>query len=171
MVDDNKANLESDFPSLKLGYEQVKDVLPNQIESVREYENRAITLFSVAVAVVGIGMPLLLTKVASQSPCWLTTLLIPIILFVFVYLYFWKIYRLKLMKEISDPEVVIKEFIELEPQRFYSDMIQHINEAFAENEVIVRQKGKDTVWLIVFTLAEVSSVVILALLFFSFRFF
>ena len=75
--------LEMNFPSLKLGYEQVNDALKDQVEAVRDYESRAITLFSVAVAVLGIGMPLLLTKAVSQSLCWLTASLIPIVLFVF----------------------------------------------------------------------------------------
>lgn len=166
--DNDEKDLQKDFPSLKLGYEQVNDALKDQVETVRDYENRAITLFSVAVAVLGIGMPLLLTKAASQSLCWLATSLIPVVLFVFVYLYFWKTYRLRLMKQISDPEVVISELIELEPQKFYSDMVQHINEAFAENEVVIRQKEKSLRVLIAFTLVEVSSVVVLALLFFSF---
>ena len=167
-TDDDEKDLQKDFPSLKLGYEQVNDALKDQVETVRDYENRAITLFSVTIAVLGIGMPLLLTKAASQSLYWLTASLIPIILFVFVYLNFWKTYRLRLMKQISDPEVVISEFIELETQKFYSDMIQHINEAFAENEVVLRQKEKSLRVLIAFTLGEVSSVVVLALLFFSF---
>ena len=167
-TDDDEKDLQKDFPSLKLGYEQVNDALKDQVETVRDYENRAITLFSVTIAVLGIGMPLLLTKAASQSLYWLTASLIPIILFVFVYLNFWKTYRLRLMKQISDPEVVISEFIELETQKFYSDMVQHINEAFAENEVVLRQKEKSLRVLIAFTLGEVSSVVVLALLFFSF---
>lgn len=161
-------NISSDFPSLQQGYEQVKNVLQDQVEIVSAYNNRAITLFSVAVAVLGIGIPLLLTEVAAQSLFWLILSLIPIVVFAFIYLRFWKVYRLRLMKQISDPKVIVEQFLELEPQTFYSDMIQHISEAFAENEVIIGQKEKDMKYLIALTLVEVSSVVVLALLFFSF---
>lgn len=169
-MENNKKELESDFPSLRLGYEQVKDSLKEQVEIVRNYENRAIMLFSVAITILGVGMPLLLTKATSQSLHWLVVSLIPIVLSVFVYLYFWKTYRLSLMRQISDPGAIISEFIELKPQRFYSDMIQHISEAFAKNELVIRQKEENLRGLIVFAVLEVSSIVVLALLFFGFGF-
>lgn len=167
---------DKDFPSLKLGYGQVKDVLQEQVEIARDYSNRAITLFSIAIAVLGIGLLLLLTRVISVSIICnhiplIVFSVIPIILFVFVFVYFWKIYKMNIFVEIANPDIVINEFIELEPNKFYSEMIQHINSAFDKNEIVIRKKEKDLKILIVLTLSEISTLIILTLLFFSFGLF
>lgn len=163
----NQAHRDSDFPSLKLGYEQVKDVLRDQVELIRDYRNQAIMLFSVSVAVLGISFPLLFSKTVSKS-LWLIAALVPVVIFLQVYRYFDRAYRLEEMKQITNPKTITEEFIELEPAAFYSDLIQHIADAFEDNEKIIAQKAKELQWLIGLTLAEVSSVVVLVLLFFSF---
>jgi ABC-type polysaccharide/polyol phosphate export permease len=66
---------------------------------------------------------------------------------------------------------MIDDFIELEPDKFYSNMIQHISSAFDENESIIKQKENDLKWLIALTLLETSTIVCLTLLFFSFGLF
>jgi len=59
--------LKKDFPSLQLAYEHVKDVLHEQKETVRDYANRAITLFSVATAIIGIALPLFISRNPEYS--------------------------------------------------------------------------------------------------------
>ena len=127
--------LNKDFPSLNLGYEQVKDVLQEQVEIARNYSNRAITLFSIAIAVLGIGLPILLTRFVStfiicDNVPLVVCSVIPIIMFVFVFVYFWKVYKMNLFEKITIPDIIIDEFIKLEPNKFYSEMLQHINLAF-----------------------------------------
>ena len=128
-------------PSLSIGYEQIKDVLKDQVEVAREYENRAVTLFAIAIAVIGIGIPLLFTKIASKT-LWLIPSVIPIAIFVFVCFYFWKVYKLKPMKQMSEPKKIITDFISLEPKVFYSDMLKHLDSAFIENDEVIKHKEK-----------------------------
>jgi len=160
-------SIEKDFPSLKLGYEQVLDSLKNQAEISRDYSNRAITLFSIAIAILGIGLPILFNSHIHGLPVLLAV--IPVIVFVFVYFSFWKVYSMKPMIEIASPLSVISQFITLQPIQFFSESIQHISSAFTENEVVLKKKEKGLNWLIALTLIEVSTLVILTLLFFSFE--
>lgn len=164
-----------DFPSLRLGYEHVKDVLQEQAELAHHYVNRAITLFSIATAVIGIGLPLLFTQRMSEhylighvsivvlSP-------IPILLYVVVVYYSWKIYQKEFLKTISSPTKVTEDFLELQPEEFYSNMIQHITSAFEENEEIIKGKEQNLTKLIIYVIAEAITMISLVLILFSFGF-
>jgi hypothetical protein len=57
-----KKSLSEKYPSLNLAYEQVKDILIQQKETIRDYRSRAITLLVVATAVVGVGIPIGFTE-------------------------------------------------------------------------------------------------------------
>ncbi len=164
-------------PSLRLSYEQVKDVLHEQEEIAHNYVNRAISLFSVGTAISGIGLPLLFTRHIPQ--CYLFGLIpitvfsvIPLLLYVEVINYSWKIIRREFLKTVSSPEKIITEgFLDLEPERFYSDMIQHIALAFTENENIIRSKQSNLIKLTFYTVGEAATLITLALLLSAFGFF
>jgi len=53
----NGSVLNKDFPSLELGYEQVKDVLQEQAELHVIMPIELLPYFSIAIAVLGIAFP------------------------------------------------------------------------------------------------------------------
>ena len=163
--------LDADFPSLKLSYEQVKDTLSEQATIIGNYINRAITLFAVATAVIGIGLPLLFTKEEYQH--YLTVnipvislSILPILLYIGVFIFFWVTIRPEFIKTVSNPKILLDEaYPELKPNEFYSEVIQDIALRFSENEELIRKKENGLKWLIGFMMAEVAMVVSLAVLF------
>jgi len=170
------AKLNKDFPSLKLGYEQAKDVLREQAEIARDYANRAITLFAVATAVIGIGLPLLFTKQVYQH--YLTANIpaislsvLPILLYVGVFVSLWLVIRPEFIRTVGSPNILLdKGYLNLEPSDFYSEVIQDIASTFSENEKIIKRKERCLTKLIACMMIEVTMVIILVLLFSSFGF-
>ena len=172
------ADLEKDFPSLKLGYEQIKDVLREQGTLTQNYISRAITLFSIATAIIGIGLPLLFTK--SELPYnslifyvpVIVWAIIPLLIYMGVIVAFWIILHPEHLKIISNPKILLDGgFLELEPSMFYSEIIQDIARTFDENEKIVVKKQQDLIWLYVLLMLETMCLIIIVLLFFAFGFF
>jgi hypothetical protein len=171
-------DLEKDFPSLKLGYEQIKDVLREQATITQNYISRAITLFAIATAVIGIGLPLLFTgpklsytNLILHVPviCWAV---LPLLIYAIVIFISWSIIRPSQLKTISSPKILQDEgYLQLEPGAFYSELIQDITENFNENEIIIERKEKDLIWLSVFVFTQTMFVVMIVLLFFAFGFF
>ena len=166
--------LNKEFPSLKLVYESILDTLKEQTEISRDYVNRAITLFSVGTAVIGIGLPLLFTKHFSDLKIFKTLpfvdlFFIPILLYIGVIVFFRLVCNNEYLETVNSPTIVKDDYLELEPDIFYSEMIQNIEESFKKNEVVIKNKEKALTSLIGFTIAEVLMVIIPAILFFTFR--
>jgi len=124
----------------------------------------------VGTAVIGIGLPLLFTShikdiyLFGHIPITFFSV-IPLILYVAVLNYSWKIVRGVFLKTVISPEKIVTDgFLELEPKTFYSDMIQHISLAFSENEGIIQSKQNDLIKLAFCTFLEVAALIILILL-------
>ena len=167
----NEINLAVDLPSLRLGYEQIKNVLHQQAEIARDYVNRAITLFAVATAVIGIGLPLLLTERTTNHVPAISLSVIPILFYAAVIVYFWKVVRPEYLRTVSSPKIVIEEYIDLNPDGFYSETIQDIDSTFNENQKVIKRKENAFITLIVLVIGETVSAVSLVLLFFAFGWF
>ena len=166
-----KTNLDKDFPSLRIGYEAVKDSLNNQRQVVQDYINRAITLLSIATAVIGIGVPLLyaqnITKLYLFKPYIpLTTLsAVPILAWGVAVYYSCGVLKKESLTTIDNPSIIKDEFVTLTENKFYSDMIQHIDNAFKENEKIVKRKADNLRPLVWWVIIETVMVVLLAIAF------
>lgn len=176
-MENDEKTLESDFPSLKLGYEQVKDTLHKQATIVSNYVNRAITLFAVATAVIGIGLPLLYTAHIPQQDLIvripaIVLLVIPASLYACHFRYLWRVIRPEFIKTVASPKILLaEEYLELETNNFYSEVIQDVASTFSENEDVIREKERNLIKLIKCVTWEAAVVVILVLLFSSFGFF
>ncbi len=131
------------YPSLKLAYEHVKDVLSEQNETARSYVDRAITLLSVATATIGIGVPLLYNKGVLQK--WflpgirqVTASGIPVVIFFVIALYAYRAIKTPPFKTKDEPKAIRDEFAKLQPEEFYQEMINRIEKASKENESVLK---------------------------------
>jgi hypothetical protein len=163
--------MKNDFPSLRLGYEQIKDVLKEQKEINRDYLARAMTLFSVSTAVIGIGLPLMFTqKVVSlylvKPLIPLTTLsVIPILIYAVIVFYTYSIWKKESLVTMENPTLIKDEFLELDESKFYSDMIQHIESGFIKNEKVIQRRAQHLSYLTNWVIIETSIVVLFAIVF------
>ena len=162
-----KTNLYNDFPSLRLVYEQIKDALAQQKEVARDYANRAITLFSVATAILGIGLPMFYTKQIFATYLinkWIplsALSVIPILIYVQIILVSWQIWLMQPIITLDNPEK-INDFLELDEAHFYSDMIQHTQKAFGKNKAVIQRKVQYLRQLVIWTIVETAVIVVLA---------
>ena len=94
------------YPSLYLAYEQVKNVLADQIQTASVLETKASTLFAIATAMIGIVIPVGLNRITSDT-LWLVILVvIPIGLYVCVWWLFRAVYSLQSFAELGDPKTI-----------------------------------------------------------------
>jgi len=137
--------LKSQYPSLKIAYEHVNQVLIQQKQTIRDYGMRAITLLATATAIAGVGIPLGFNpQLDDFKLCWgftaSDTVILPIILYVVIAIYAYYTYKLQWVKTEDQPEIIREHFWELEPDVFYHEMLIHTEEAFKHNQKIIKQK-------------------------------
>ena len=163
--------MKNEFQSLRVGYEAIKDSLKNQREVIQNYINRAITLFSIATAVIGIGLPSLyaqnITKLYLINPWFPLTYLsiIPVMVYgVNVYL-FYCVLKKDLIITMDNPTIIKKEFVSLEENHFYLDMIQYTEDAFKKNEIVVKRKADNLQTLVGFVITETAIIIALVIAF------
>jgi len=140
-----RKTLEERYPSLELGYVQVKDILIQQKETVRDYGARAITLLAAATAIVGIGIPIGLTQSLEKVPLFSyftgrDIAIIPIVIYVAIAMLAWRAYRFREVKTLNEPEIIYRRFIKLNPSDFHHEMLLHTIDAFKSNAVIIIEK-------------------------------
>ena len=61
-MSDKKQNVEKEYPSLHLAFAYAKDILKEQAEIAHSIDIKAGTLWAVATAVIGLGIPLGISK-------------------------------------------------------------------------------------------------------------
>ena len=139
----NEANrFASQFPSLELSYQHIRNVLEQQAQIADVLGMKAASLWAVATAVVGIVIPLAFFKRPDYLSGWSLALLIII---GFFYLsctcLSWFIIFPKRYYGIANIEKIKTEFASLQKERFMVDMISHIEESYKQNRQKLNLQG------------------------------
>jgi hypothetical protein len=155
-------------PSLDLAFDRVKGVLYDQKHMAAEYSTRIATLFSVATAVLGIGLPIGLSKLSTPfNPAWTVHFVLAMVAILFylivvaVTVYgFW----LRPFDTMDDPIKIRKEFWDLSPSEFKVQILAHIENAYTQNATNLKRRAYATQSLIVLVSIQ-TTILLFALVF------
>ena len=127
-------------PGIEIIYEQTIGLLEAQKETGAHLDTKATTILATATVVVGIGIPIGTGQIQPEAPT-LTKLillvigLIPIGLYLLIFVNFYRAYRLKPYKTIDDPEEFEKAGVaDLEQQTAMKSVIQSVKKQSKGNE-------------------------------------
>lgn len=166
-----RKTLEEKYPSLKLAYEQVRDVLLDQKAIGRQYANRAMTLLVLATAITGIGMPFVLRQEIVSLKLWgfpvVYLALIPIVLYFAILIYAKRAYEPIPFRTMNEPDKIGEKFWELSPDEFAYEMFMHIRDGFKKNEDSLNKREEALKPLLTLIIWQAFIVVILAFAFSS----
>ncbi|MFC1906328.1 hypothetical protein ACFLV9_00605 [Chloroflexota bacterium] len=171
MNNERQKELSQRYPSLKLAYEQAKDILLDQKAIGRQYADRAMGLLVLATAITGIGMPFIFRQEVINLELWgfrvVYLAIIPILLYFAILMYAKQAYEPVLFKTMNEPNKIDETFWELSPDEFAYEMFVHIRKGFKENEDSLNKREKALKPLLPLTISLASIVVILAFAFSS----
>lgn len=157
-------NLSEQYPSLRLAYEQVRDILVQQRQTARDYGMKAITLLAVATAIAGIGIPLGFSKGLETIYLFgqpaTGVVIIPIILYAMVVYCAYKTYKLAPIKTMNEPKIIRESFSVLNQDKFLYEMLLHTEIAFLHNAKIIREKEKTLKPLLPLVIMETAAIIL-----------
>jgi hypothetical protein len=154
----NTMTTKEKYPSLHLAYEQVKNVLPDQIQTASVLETKASTLFAIATAMIGIVLPIGLNRITSDK-YWLVILtVIPISLYLYAWWLFRAVYSLKSFAELGDPKT-IEDYLNDSPDEFMKEAIRETKKAYEHNEGILEKKREMVRCLLPIVITEMMTLV------------
>lgn len=132
---------ECPYPSIDLAFDWVKDVLGRQKELAEKYTDKLSILFTVATAILGIGLPFG-AKITENAFSPGSSSFIAIIIAMGAYLTiailaiigFWmRDYRL-----LDNPVVIREDFWALSPWKFKEQILVHLEDAYELNNAALK---------------------------------
>jgi|GEM_PF-6509398 len=130
-------------PALDLSFEWVKDVLSKQCADVDAIDNKAITLFSVATAIVGLGLGIpigtstLPLKYFISSPLgWISVFSYAVVAILTVYS-LW----VRTFETLDNPVTIREWYWQLTPFQFKINILTYLEDSFEQNQSKLKRKG------------------------------
>jgi hypothetical protein len=175
-------DLEKKYPSLKLAYEHVKDVLNEQEQTASDLDTKIATIFGASTAIFGIGMPLILsfldikgiTKLSdirqALSIGMITAILVGLVIVSWVIITRKSLnsYGLKKFITMNNPEEIRQNLWSVDNIQFYHEILLNIENAYFENDEKLKQKANITDslfdWLIIHIVSILSLLLFVFLL-------
>jgi hypothetical protein len=173
-------DLEKKYPSLKLAYEHVRDVLNEQQQTASDLDTKIATIFGISTAIFGVGMPLILSLlningITKLSEFWqaasiglITAILVGLIILSWIIITRKSLngYRLKNFITMNDPEEIRLKLWSVPQSEFYHEILLNVEKAFFDNDEELKRKTTITDSLIDWLIVQIVSM--LAFLFFVF---
>lgn len=132
---------ECPYPSIDQAFDWVKNLLDSQKELAEKYTDRLATLFSVATAILGIGLPLGAKITEDAFSPWSSSFIAILIAtgayFIIVILAvigFW----LRDIHLMDNPVVIKEYFWVLSPWKFKEQILLHIEDAYKLNNTTLK---------------------------------
>ena len=124
----NAEELSAQYPSLRLAYEQVKDVLSGQEQTSSILDNKISTLFGVSTAIIGIGIPLIISMITTPFRLEIIIpvsllLLVVISIYIMIVKACFSAYKLKEFITMDDPNEIRKKMWDVDPAIFYHEIL------------------------------------------------
>lgn len=154
---------EAEYPSIQLGFDHVKGVLPYQRHSAETLDTKASTLFATATAVLGIGLPLGISRLDSTFTWVLILGLLPVFAYGVVVASMYIAYKPREWRTLDNPVEINKNFLHLQPNEFFHEILMHTEGAFEKNNENLQAKAKAVNILLI----AVASETVLAALWFT----
>ena len=140
MIDKEKET-ECPYPSIDQAFDWVKGLLANQKELNDKYTDRLATLFSVATAILGIGLPLGAKITEDAFSPWSSSFIAVLvamgayfIIAILAVIGFW----LRDIHLMDNPVIIKKHFWALSPWKFKEQILLHIEDAYRLNNETLR---------------------------------
>lgn len=152
-----------DYPSLNMGYSLISNCLRDQRETARSYTNRALTIFSVASAIIGIGLAFGFS--ITEIPHIWHNLLVEVLSILPVALYFilvrfaYLAIKPRHIETLDDPSGLDDKLLSLSAEDFVTEMIERIKNSFEENQKALSIKADSLTLLIPILILETVAVV------------
>ena len=152
--EDDQPTDQGENPSLEMSYLYIKGALESQARMWDGLDNKASTLWILGTAIIGVGLPVILSG-SSQNPISFLPILISALAFyglstvLAVLSYIPR--RIRLM---NDPRLIREDYWELEQKQFPWELSLHIESAFETNERTLNFKGYTVIALFAAVLFE-----------------
>lgn len=129
------------YPSIDQAFDWVKGILANQKELDEIYTGKLATLFTVATAILGIGLPLGAKITQDAFSPWSSSFIAILVamgayffIAILVVIGFW-------MRDIhlmDNPVIIRKHFWALSPWKFKEQILLHVEDAYKLNNATLR---------------------------------
>ena len=120
------------YPSLHSAYERIQDVLWQQAQTADHLDSKAATFWSIATAIIGIGVPIALS-IDNASVKYETLWLMPILSYGIGTIGFLIEYFPRRFELMNHPGYLRDDFWELEPAKFEQELALLMEGAFLKN--------------------------------------
>ena len=123
-------------PSLDLAFDWLKGDLHRQVKLAEEYDTRLATIFSVATAIVGIGVPFSIGIMKDIPRCSTSFVMLvaAAVIYAFVALSVFIGFWMRDYETLDDPQIIREDFWTLDTWRFKEEMLLHLEESHKANE-------------------------------------
>lgn len=158
---DKNAEIKIPPPSLDLAFEWVKDVLINQSNASDSLEGKAMTLFTLATAILGVGVSAGVLSSSGKIP--LASIIFgafSLAAYGFVIGYALVAIRLRRFETLDNPITMREWYWDMEPLQFKMELLSHLEDSYKRNETNLSEKALATRLLIVATAAQVVFLVV-----------
>ncbi|HEX9896428.1 MAG TPA: hypothetical protein VGA85_02035 [Dehalococcoidales bacterium] len=128
-------------PSIDLAFDWVKDVLDTQISLVDSLDNKAMTLFGVATAILGIGASLGQNILNPKAILPFACGAIAFIAYIFVIGFTISALAVRGFDTLKNPIIMREYYWDLSPVQFKIQLLAHLEDAYTSNKEKVDKKG------------------------------
>lgn len=164
---EKESETECPYPSIDLAFDWVKGVLYHQKQLAKEYNAKLSVLFSVATAILGIGLPFGAKITEDAFSPWsssfiaiLVAMVAYFIIAILAIIGFWmRDYRV-----LDDPVIIREEFWALSPWKFKEQILVHLEDAYRSNDATLKWKFWPTQIIVGILLIETLALVLAFLL-------
>ena len=132
---------EAEYPSIRLAFDQVKGVLPYQRHTAETIDGKASTLFATGTAVLGIGLPLGISRLDSTFTWVLILGLLPVFAYGVAVAFMYIAYKPRKWITLDNPVDINKNFLRLQPDEFVHEILMHTEGSFEKNDVNLKAKA------------------------------
>jgi hypothetical protein len=151
------------YPSLDLAFDWVKGVLYQQKQLAEEYNAKLSTLFSVATAILGIGLPFgakftedAFKPFSSSFIAIVVAMLVYFVIAILAVIGFW----MRPYHVLDEPVIIREDFWTLAPWEFKEQILVHLEDAYDFNKKTLRWRVWPTQAIIVLLPIETLALVI-----------
>ena len=148
-------------PSLDLAFEWVKGVLTSQSNAADSLETKAMNLFTLATAILGLGVSAGVLSSPNNIP--LASILLgaaSLMAYGFVIGYAFAAIRLRKFETLDNPIILRERYWDMNPVNFKMELLSHLEDSYQRNETKLNEKARATRWLIAATAAQVLFLVV-----------
>ena len=152
--------LKEELPSLDLSFDWVKGVLDDQSATANVLDTKALTLFSVATAVLGISVTFGIPSLASAATLRMTFAATALGAYILVVYYSVRAVWVREFATVDDPATIREDYWYMPTKQFKLEILAWIERIYEENKTQLDKKGQAAKYLVPSVAVEVICLVL-----------